>query len=652
MLFVWKKSGGCFLFFVMLACFGGLPSCSPTTPPCPACQTENEKAHQDEENASNEDAAASDALEASPEERIHEPLPDRFFEKIDEPLPETAPEKAPEKAYHPPVFLFPFDTNPVVWETKEEETTTLTITAEDFEGKPVPVYLLERPLGASWDQKTQRFSYRPTFIEAGSPAPKAIFRAEDGKSATEKQIEFRVADTIKPPTPQVIGQEVRADHTLLRVEQVTDAFLDSLGHAGRRFSALVSVPKNLVSGRRYPVRIVLHGFDSPLSLVGDDKSFHIAPHDPKNTYWWGYADSLPAKPPATGATIQPYTMRRVLHLLEWVLKTYPHADPDRAYIVGASMGGTGAKTIGLLYARHFCYVEATIGQTIPKLHRPSRLQQLASLWGDPTLGLLDDQGMPVWERLDTTRILRDHPEAKHQFVFTKHSKDDPTIHFGAAVMSSPLTGLSWYNALQSLRIGHYVVWDEGGHGSPDPILGDFWSDWGWDRIHDATTFFHQRRAFPAFSRTSADSSPGTGQARDARPWHADKGYAGTPTIPQDTGWDGEIAGAYNRHLRWDTTAIEDEPTRFRIPLRLFQGQGEPPPKAGYPTRGNLYAGNFPVYVDVTLRRIQRFLVQPHQEVLWSFGDLKGTQKADEEGIITLSRLPLLATWQTLTLTKQ
>jgi hypothetical protein len=645
---------GIFVFYLCLGFvfFLSGSNCSPTVSPCVECPLEGEKERVVEEAGQHEESErdTAEAVEAIVEESFQEPRREPQPEPIVERLPEPPPK---EKEYHPPVFTGLLGVREVMGlSAKEEEDLIIDATAEDFEGKPVPIYVSALPLGASWDQKKQRFLYRPTFIEAGrGVGDRVIFRADDGRSTTERLLYLGASERIRTPEPQIVGQEIRSDHALLRVEQVTDAFLDSPGHAGRRFSALLSIPRNPVSGRRYPIRIVLHGFDGSLALEGDDKAFHLAPHDPENTYWWGYADSLPAKPPAAGAVVRPYTARRVLALLEWVLERYPHADPERVYLVGASMGGAGAKTIGLLYARHFCYVEATIGQAIPQNHRASRVQQLASLWGEPSLGLLDDTGMPVWERLDLTRVLRESREAQNQFVFTKHSKDDPIIHFGAAVQDSPLTGLSWYEALQFFRVGHYAVWDEGGHGTPDPILGDFWSDWGWHRIHDPTTFFRRRLAFPAFSRSSADHQAGTGKARDQRPWNPEKGYAGDPAIPQDTGWDGDIAGAYNRHLRWDATAIEDEPTHFRIPLRVFQGQGEPPPRAGYPTRGNLYTGNLPVVVDVTLRRLQRFVLFPHQEVSWSFGALQGTLKTDEMGAITIPRLPLLTTWQTLSVTK-
>jgi hypothetical protein len=102
----------------------------------------------------------------------------------------------------------------------------------------------------------------------------------------------------------------------------------------------------------------------------------------------------------------------VLRLLEWVLSTYPSADPERVYLEGISMGGAGAMTLGLLHARHFCHVQAFYGQAIPRNHRPSRLAQLSGLWGAPAAGLDDGEGLAAWDRMDLTRVIAELPEAR------------------------------------------------------------------------------------------------------------------------------------------------------------------------------------------------------------------------------------------------
>lgn len=585
--------------------------------------------------------------EARPEEpTIQEASPEPLAEPLPEPQPEPSPEPQPEpeKVNTPPTIA-----DPGPQKIAEEQDWKLQLQIQDDDGDPLWIYILASPPGGRWDANTKTFSFRPDFIQGGKTYTLEVL-ADDGRAQTTRKIDIIVEDTIKPPAPTIKTRTTRSDHERLVVEQKTDSYLDSPGYAGRTIQANITIP-NAVSGKTFPVKLQLHGFGGNTYAGGDGSEFFIVPHDPMNTYWWGYAESLPVKPPTSGAKIPPYTQRRVLHLLSWVLKTYPHADPERVYITGGSMGGAGAKTIGLMHGRHFCYVEATIGQAIPRNHRPSRIKQLSTLWGKPDDQTLDAFGALLWDEMDLTRVLRDIPEAMNQFVFTKHSKDDPTIHFGAVMHASPLTSLSLYQAFQSLHIGHYTVWDEGGHGSADPVLGDFWSDWGWHRVKDATTYLRRDLAFPAFSASSADEDAGTGKGNGKQTWDPEKGYAGQVSVPQDTGWDGQVAGTHNRHLRWDSTKIVDTFDRFSMPLMLLKGQGNPPPRTGYPTQGNRYDGPLPVLVDVTPRRLQHFRIAPNETISYTYGTLTGTEKADAKGDVTFKRLPITDQWTTLTLTR-
>jgi hypothetical protein len=119
---------------------------------------------------------------------------------------------------------------------------------------------------------------------------------------------------------------------------------------------------------------------------------------------------------------------------------------------------------------------------------------------------------------------------------------------------------------------------------------------------------------PGVLGSSIDRNLGTGVGNGMRPYSADSGYAGTVSTPGDTGWEGEIAGALNRFLRWDATRIVDtiewfeialrvidrrlgawmpwpgEIERFEIPLRVIDGAGGAPPAAGYPTTGDKLEG--------------------------------------------------------------
>lgn len=522
----------------------------------------------------------------------------------------------------------------------EDESLALALTVHDPDGDPLRVWALGLPPGASWDEPARVLRFRPDFIQGGRQWTVTIV-ADDGAHRSVREVEVEAIDSIRPPEPEILGVEELAGFTRITLSQITDDYLASPGNAGQEFAAFVMVPAFTDEAERFPVRIGLHGIGTATPpSSGSASEFRIGPHDPDNTYWWGYDAGLPDADPL-GVDVPDYTQRRVMHLLGWVLESYPQADAGRVYVAGSSMGGAGAMTLGLWYARHFAYLSAQLGQSVPRNHRPSRVAQLEGLWGP--------SDAPVWDSLDLTWVLATSAEAREQYMFVRHGKDDPTIHFGAAVRASPRTGERFYDALQGLAVGHLAVWDEGAHGPADPKLGAGWWDESFSPIYDETSFLRSDLAFPAFSLSSADGDPGDGGGNGKQSWDVNAGYAGVLAVAGDTGWNGEIAGALNRFLRWDATAIVDTLDRFAVPLHVHDGDGDAAPAAGYPSRGDRFDGELPVVVDVTPRRAQAFRLRPGELVAWRFGGQSGEASASATGELTIPGLELGLDWQLLEL---
>jgi hypothetical protein len=185
-------------------------------------------------------------------------------------------------------------------------------------------------------------------------------------------------------------------------------------------------------------------------------------------------------------------------------------------------------------------------------------------------------------------------------------------------------------------VGHFAVWDEGGHQTPDPWLGARWWDKGWTPYRQADALLRRDRAFPAFTGSSWDEDPGDGRGNGLRLWHEDVGYAGDTQVPGDTGWNGDAAGMRNRALSWDGEGILDTPERFELPLRVERGPGV----EGSPV------------VDVTPRRVQRFLCLPGERIRWRFGDVGGTVTAAPDGSVTVPGLQLGDDWTVLELERE
>jgi hypothetical protein len=557
------------------------------------------------------------------------------------PTPLAAMDGGPKN--RPPLLV-----NPGPQRLAEEVAWELHVEVSDPDGDPVRLFVSNLPPGARFDERSRTLTFTPDFIQGGGRNDRMLeFVAQDSVGAESRvQVPLTIADTLRPLPPTLDDRVAGESLDGLRLTVPGDPFLHP---RALPTTALVWIPADASATSTRPVKIHLHGFDSglPSSPPAGDQ-FHLYPTDPDNSYWWGERSP-------DGATVPPYTARRVLYLLEWLLDHHPGADPERVTITGSSMGAAGALTLGLLWARHFAQAEGELGQLIPRLHRPGRLRQLEGLWGEVSqalpdgTSLEDGRAVDVWNRLDLTRVVLESPEARDQFVFMRHAKDDTTIHFGAAVHPSPLTGRSAYGAFEEAHLGHLSVWDEGGHGPPDPVLGPRWWDAGWNRITDARTFLRRNRPFPAFSLSSADDDPGDGRGRDGEPHPSESGHRGSVAEPGDTGWSGAVAGALNRFLRWDAAAIVDTSDQLEMPLGLASGAGSPPPREGYPTLGDRYDGPLPVRVDVTPRRVQSFRLRSCETVRWRFGDETGTARANIHGEVTIRRLGLTKTMTRLVL---
>lgn len=540
------------------------------------------------------------------------------------PTPIAAPlaDAAPALPTAPPARGNKHLVQPDAWLVDEEATATLRLDVRDA---PAGARLfVERglPPGAVFDEDARTITFRPDFTQGGWQSLCRVRLRAPGPAPVDEQVVFAIGvkDTIRPPAPVLVRTESRGDADVAVLRQTTDAFLDGPGFAGRTFEARVVVPKGAGPRRRLPVHVELHGVGGS-SATATPRAGHVTilPDDPHLTYWWGYAEGLPG---AVVGPVRPYTQRRVLHLLEWTLKTIPGADADRVSVGGWSMGGAGALALALLHPRHFAAVVARDAATIARLHRPERRAQLSTIWGAPEQNLDDGDGMGVWDRLDLTRALRDDPATREVFVVTKHGKDDFLVRFDALVGKSPLTGLSFKEALERFDVARVVVWDEGGHGPPDPARPAQW----WDGVHGVAAEARRDRAHVAFVASTSDADPGDGKGNGRRAWDQERGYAGDVKVSGDTGWNGDLAGGRGIGLFFKGASVVDRTDRFEIPL-MSSGQD--------------------AIVDVVPRRLRAFKPRPGDVVRWSCGGKRGIATVKPDGTMRLSEVPISTEWSVL-----
>lgn len=477
------------------------------------------------------------------------------------------------------------------------------------------------PPGAIWDAHEQVIRFTPDAFQGGGSHTVALeFRASDGGVVGQGEVQIQVRNTVTHPEWTLISTRERLNGRLHVFQQHVNEHLANPETDASEFTVEVGIPNGTIAAGSMPLRVYLHGFNGEATVEPVAHEFRMAVADPHNTYWYGELgpDGRP----------QPYSERRVLHAIEQTLREYPGIDADRVYLVGPSMGGAGAATIGLVHNRHFSWVYATIGQAIPRNHRVVRLAQLAAIWGTPVPLVATQTLLEPWDTRDLTWVAEHVPGAVDQFLVLKHGKDDPIIHFGAMLEASPLTGRSFYGTMTTLHMAGLAAWDEGGHGTPDPLLEDGWWMDGWDPASGQPSL---SRTTPtvALTANSCDEDPGSRVGDGSREWNSSAGFAGDVTRPADSGWGGDPAGARNRGVRWTNVADTVE----RLHLQVW---------TEHPACEMAHAA-------VTVHRAQWFRLAAGEQVAWAMGEQRGMAMADGYGLVTIEGVTLTRTPTTLLL---
>ena len=317
-----------------------------------------------------------------------------------------------------------------------------------------------------------------------------------------------------------------------------------------------------------------------------------------DTFWYGYNDHIYDKGLMASGTPVNYTERRNLWILSWA-KNYFQPDTNRIVLEGGSMGGCGTLSWGLRHPELFSALMAAV----------PLVGYFTAEWGGsekrltPFCGPLDrkdSDGVILRERMDSRKLVED--AAKNgldlPFLVISNARQDSSIPW----RPNP----RYYRTLNDSRQGFIAGWDNGSHANcmekADP--------WFKKYIDPKTLFlFSLKESFPALSNFSLNDNPGNGDTRN-----------------------GDLVGYMNFGLEWHN--ILDEPEQYALTLSvkaLFEKSGKK---------------RLPAVVDVTLRRVQRFILHPGQEVILIDKTLSGREiirkksRADHTGHITFEKFLL------------
>lgn len=295
----------------------------------------------------------------------------------------------------------------------------------------------------------------------------------------------------------------------------------------------------------------------PLLFSSDARDHGLA----INTWWYGCNDHIYDAEAVTNGEVVNYTEAYLLYLVRWAQQYYG-TDPQKTYLVGTSMGGSGAISVGF----HHPEVFATIYSQVPVVAYTRR----ASADGRSNLVRLDglsgrvcdesvmsDEGISIMERMNSERIVRDY-DGELPFLVLCNGRTDGSIPW----VNNP----SFYQALNESERGFVAYWDNGAH--------DMWKY----VPADVTEFYTIQTlalsdSYPAFSNLSDNRDAGDGE-RD----------------------DGDLIGWMNRGIYW-TDVVE---TKNSWSLTLH-------------AKGDFLPAS--VTVDVTPRKLTQFQIAPNETLL-------------------------------------
>lgn len=294
------------------------------------------------------------------------------------------------------------------------------------------------------------------------------------------------------------------------------------------------------------------------------------------TSWFGYV-TKPLWASHTDARAYPFTERRLLWSLDWVLAQY-RVDRDRVTCGGGSMGAWGSTS--------FCFRHPEIFAAVYP-DRPRTKQSSLNQWnGNPLIKrnganpMLEDGTTPAFDHLDSV-------------AFAERTKKDlPFYGFNCGRHDGFATWAEQIEMVRALAASHHgfaFAWNNGDHssGSDARLEIEKWYP---------KTKFARNRSYPAFARSSLDGNLGNGDPAD-----------------------GDLVGGIN--LGFDWRGISDSPQEWSVEL------------------ANALAVNGTATVDVTPRRTQMFRPQPGTSVVWTNASGgSGSVTVDADGLVTVPRV--------------
>jgi pimeloyl-ACP methyl ester carboxylesterase len=307
--------------------------------------------------------------------------------------------------------------------------------------------------------------------------------------------------------PQKVSEQ---DHLGRKLEVFTNEVKAAWGYAApQRDAFLVLHPK--APRKKTPLYVVLHSAGHDVysclkcTLTPGNHDIYHAPEDffalyldcrgNKGDWWWGIQQYK-------GPEVSP-TEKRVMDTVKWVIETYG-IDPNRVYLCGNSMGGSGTLGIGMRHGDVFAAIKANV---------PARVEHVSSR-----------MGFPPYKPLPAGTALADPPIC---------------VDYSAPNDSWSTNHEAFVSAMNVRKYPLFFYWGPFGHANNNEKIlkvNDLIHSFDWLNVR-------KNEAYPVFTDASTN---------DPLPWPSHL--------------DDKKPGQVNAFFRWKT--LSDTPKRIELSLFL------------------------------------------------------------------------------------
>lgn len=228
--------------------------------------------------------------------------------------------------------------------------------------------------------------------------------------------------------------------------------------------------------------------------------------------------------------VHPYSQNRINSFIDWMNSSNEwNIDLNKLFVVGNSMGGSGALMLAIRYSSKYAWVRSYVGVHNPD-KSPTYKSSYEQVYGPKEYNVLFEDGTKVWDYYNDIWYLENNRDKDIGFITFSNGKNDHGIGWEQAV--------DFINKLQETKQPHLFIWGQAGHGQRTVMPKNESQD-------HMPIDIRLDQTLPAFTDCSLDNNYGNGDTLN-----------------------GAEEGQVNRYLYWDTNTITDSASKWEMTLAL------------------------------------------------------------------------------------